>query len=199
VIETDPLARGRARVERRVEGLRIEIPAKRDWSVLAFLILFLVIWLAAGVAEIVEAARGEGELGGQLGPLIILSLGCLWAVWLLSVTFAGKEIATVTAGEFVLERVAWPHRREKRFRRDRIERLRTDAADRPERTFARMWNSQWEQFGLAGGSIVFDYGARTHRFGTKLDEAESRQLVELLAKELGLKLPAVEPARPLPF
>jgi hypothetical protein len=46
---------------------------------------------------------------------------------------------------------------------------------------------------------VFDYGARTHRFGIKLDPAEAKQLAELLAKELGLKLPAVEPERPLPF
>jgi hypothetical protein len=126
-------------------------------------------------------------------------LGSLWSLWLLLANVTGGEVVTITGGELVHQRTWWPFRREKHFRRDRIERLRTDPADHRERTFFRMWNNQWEQFGLAGGSIVFDYGARTHRLGSKLDEAESRQLVELLAKELGLKPPAVEPERPVPF
>jgi hypothetical protein len=64
------------------------------------------------------------------------------------------------------------------------------------RGFTRGWRAQWEIYGLGGGSIVFDYGARTHRFGSKLDEAESRQLTELLAKELRLTPPVLEPERP---
>lgn len=48
------------------------------------------------------------------------------------------------------------------------------------------WREGLEIWGLGGGSIVFDYGARTHRFGSKLDEAESRQLADLLRRELGL-------------
>ena len=41
MIESDPLARGRGRVERRPEGLSIEIPAKRE----SWLLVFFVVWL----------------------------------------------------------------------------------------------------------------------------------------------------------
>ncbi len=39
-------------------------------------------------------------------------------------------------------------------------------------------------WGLGGGTIAFDYGAKTFRFGNGVDEAEARHLVEALNKVL---------------
>ena len=58
------------------------------------------------------------------------------------------------------------------------------------------WTATLELYGFGGGSIVFDYEGRTRRFGSKLDEAESRQLVGLIAAEIGVKPPAPQPERP---
>jgi hypothetical protein len=40
------------------------------------------------------------------------------------------------------------------------------------------WNSPAQMFGT--GTIAFDYGAKTFRFGLGLDESEARQLVARL-------------------
>jgi len=39
------------------------------------------------------------------------------------------------------------------------------------------FSSSLQLWGIGGGVIVFDYGARTHRFGVGLDEAEAKQIV----------------------
>jgi hypothetical protein len=138
VYEPDPLARGRAQVERSPDGLRIEIPAKRDWG-FAGLVLWVVIWASGGVAEIVSLAGGEQEAAGNIA--FPFSGRCRWS-----------GVPGLSCG------------------------------------------ASWD--GIGGGSILFDYGARTHRLGMKLDEAESWLLVDQIAKELRLKLPAPEPERP---
>ena len=33
---------------------------------------------------------------------------------------------------------------------------------------------------IVGGNIAFDYGAKTYRFGSGIDEAEARKIVGLL-------------------
>jgi len=33
-------------------------------------------------------------------------------------------------------------------------------------------------WGLTGGHIAFDYGAKTYRFGAGVDEAEAKQIVK---------------------
>jgi tetrahydromethanopterin S-methyltransferase subunit E len=38
-------------------------------------------------------------------------------------------------------------------------------------------SSSLQLWGVGGGVIAFDYGARTYRFGAGLDEAEAKQIV----------------------
>ena len=38
----------------------------------------------------------------------------------------------------------------------------------------------FEFWGLTGGSIAFDYGSSTQRFGVDIDEAEAKHLIETL-------------------
>ena len=96
----------------------------------------------------------------------------------------------VSADAMTVTRVAGPYRRVRQFMRERIEHLRMEAYPGLLRGMfgsqRDVWRHAMEMWGLGGGSIAFVYGARTHRFGSKLDEAESRQLVELLRLELGL-------------
>jgi hypothetical protein len=192
-VETDPLARGRARVERRTEGLRIEIPAKREWFLIGFLLLWVGFIAAAFIGELASDPDSDAIAGVVIGALF-WCLGAGLLGWIL----IGREIVTATGRELVVERRAGPFRSEKRFDRERIERLRLDAYEGAGSFFKRTFSPKagLEVYGFGGGSIVFDYGARTHRFGSKLDEAESRQLAEQIARELRLEAPALHPERP---
>ena len=38
-------------------------------------------------------------------------------------------------------------------------------------------SSSLQLWGVGGGVLAFDYGARTYRFGAGLDEAEAKQVV----------------------
>jgi hypothetical protein len=178
------------------EGLRIEIPAKRESGFHAFLGAWLGLWTLAGVGML---AGGWGF--DEAFPIFWL---CCWVlVWLLIAaslywSLLGREIVTATPGELIVERAAGPFRSEKRFDASRVNRLRMDAyPGLPRSLFGGLWSwrATLELYGF-GGSVVFDYEGRTRRFGSKLDEAESRQLVELIAAELGVKPPAQAPERP---
>jgi hypothetical protein len=180
VIENDPLARGRASVERGADGLRIEIPAKRVWPLLAFLLLWISFWTFGAGLAVVDLVNGGDDTGGVIFLFLWLGGAALAGgvvVWVLGWNLFGREILTVAGGELVVERRAGPYHSEKRFARDRIVRLRSDPKGS---------ESQWDIWGVTGGSIVLDYGSRTHRFASKLDEAESAQLCELIAADLGL-------------
>ena len=175
MIETEPLARGRARIERRADGLRIEIPTKRDRWLITLIALWLSIMAAAAVTSSEDWEAGTYVLWGGVCAFILTLVA-----WLL----AGREVVTVTQRELVLWRGLGRLGRERRFRRERIERLRPEPYEGMF-SLAQILRGPLDQYGLTGGTIVFDYGARTHRFGSKLDDAETRQLVELIGRELG--------------
>lgn len=190
----DPLAQGRARVERRPSALVIVIPARRDWPLLLFLLVWLGAWITGGVNVISGLMSGDRDDGSTAFLLCWLGgwvLGVLFAVSVVWWTLFGRETISCDQTSLTVTRAAWPFRRSKRFRRDGIERIRGDAfAGVLKNMFSwprDAWRHGLEMWGLGGGSIVFDYGARTHRFGNKLDEAETRQLVELLRRELGAR------------
>jgi hypothetical protein len=152
-------------------------------------VLFVCFWVVAGVEQL-SNPPGRDDVFLQ----VIWPFGFVAVIWGLARILLGKEVVTASDRELAVQPAAtWPLRATKHFARDRIEHLRVDVAPR------NLWQAQLERQGYAGGSIAFDYGARTHRFGSRLDEAESRQLVELLAKELRLEPPAAEPERAPPF
>jgi hypothetical protein len=170
----------RAVIEPSSAGIRVEIPTQlKAWqkAVHGVLLGSTVVGAAWAVA------------GGQ--TLFLISCSLTFVVWLaaLAQQLFGKEVIRADEQELVLETATWPWRYRRRFERDRIERMRAEPAQQ----------GAGEIRAFAIGAVAFDYEDRTYRFGAELGEDESRRLVELLAKELGLKPPAVEPERPVPF
>ena len=152
--------------------------------------VWLVGWTIGGAVTIAALGEGRGSDAFLLAWMAAWALGEAFGLCVLIWSLAGREVIGFTHDAMVVTRVAGPYHRSKRFRRDRIERLRDDPYPGLARSvFARPRDAlrdSLELHGLAGGSIVFDYGARTHRFGSKLDEAETRQLLELFRGELRL-------------
>lgn len=190
-LRDDPLARGRARLEQDLDGaVRIVIPAKREWPMLLFLMFWLGGWTVGGVTVIGALVTGT-EPGSEVFSLFWLgawALGWLFAASVLGWALLGREIVEISGDALSVSRVAGPYRRTRLFQRDHVKRVRTEPYEGALRSMFNVrasWRHGVEMWGLGGGAIVFDYGARTHRFGSKLDDAESRQLAKVVQDELG--------------
>jgi hypothetical protein len=201
-MEDDRLARGRARVERGAEGLEITIRAQREWFVVVFVVVWLSFWLYGGAHAVADLVTGRtgGDTPFLLVWLVAWAAATVLAFASLAWRLAGREIVALAPDELRVTRAVGPFRRTRRFARHRIARVRTDPWRGGRRSAWRSvqtggdWLAVW---GLGGGSVVFDYGARTHRFGIRLDEAESAQIAELLRRELGPAAAEDAPAQAL--
>lgn len=179
-------------MQRSATGTRIVIPAKREWPLLLFLLFWFGGWTAAGITIVSDLISGNP---GEEGTAFIVfwlggwALGWLFAACTLSWSFAGREIVQVEADKVVVSRRAGPYKRVKAFARERISDIRVEPY---EGALSGMFNPRhsWRQgmeiWGLWGGSIVLDYGVRTHRFGIKLDGPEARQISDEIRRELRL-------------
>lgn len=190
--DDDPLARGRSRTERTAGGSRIVIPAKREWPLLLFLLFWFGGWTVAGITVVSDLVSSDAEEEGTAFTVFWLggwALGWLFAASVLTWSLAGKEIIQIDAGGLVVSRLAGPYKRVKRFACDRISDIRVDPYEGLVRGMFNVrhsWRHGMEMWGLGGGSIVLDYGARTHRFGSKLDRPEANQIIDQIHRELRL-------------
>ena len=175
----DRLSRGRARVEERPGGLLVTVPAKRVW----FAMVFWTVWAGfvfatVGNGLLSERQEEDGALVGLLGALLFLGVACalvLAVLWML----AGREEAEVADDRLVLRRRLGPLKRERSFDREKVADLRADPSP------PSMWSGDMRSFGVTGGgTVLFDYGMRTHRFAAALDEAEAKQIARRVEEAL---------------
>jgi hypothetical protein len=174
-------AKPRAQVVDEPSGLRVTIPARRNW----FLLFFLPVWLAGWVV-------GEVAVGGKLftdppsgseGFFLLVWL-VFWTIGGVLFTFfwlwnlAGREVVTLDEEaltiRYALGSAGWSRRFDRREVRD----LRASQSVSMDFRSSLGW---W----LGGfGTVAFDYGARTYRFGRGIDEAEAKQVVAELRRRL---------------
>jgi len=141
--------------------------------------VLLAVWMAGSLLG--EAFGANWLLAGEedtpiffLGAWVVLwtmsggaaLVACLWMA-------RGQEIVTLRPDTLEIRRdvLGWGTTREYDLayaRNLRVSQRRFD----PKRPL--------EVLGVGGGSVAFDYGARTLRFGSSLDEAEARQIVSEL-------------------
>jgi hypothetical protein len=168
-------------LDRGADGFQVTIPARRNW----FLILFLMVWLcgwAAGESSAIAQLAGHPFPRTKPVSATFLSLwlvfwtcggvaACLALLW----NLAGREIITLSATKLVHRTEILGAGRSRSYQVGDIKSLRasTDASS----GFHRSGRGALP-FGAGGiGSLVFDYGARTIRMAPSLDEAEAKMLV----------------------
>lgn len=172
-------AKARYIVENVASGARVTIPTARNW----FVILFLCAWLGGWFFGFTSAS---GEL---LNPsnktptgflsfwLIGWTLGgiaaCLSVLWQLF----GQEVIEVNNGLLIRRILIGGIGLNREYDFSHIEAFRVSQMDVTASHMAR-WSPV--PFGRTAGPIAFDYGARTIRFGSCLDEAEANGLVNYL-------------------
>jgi hypothetical protein len=157
-------------------GLVINIPSAKSWYLILFLAFWLFGWLLGEVSAIRSLAIGKMAAGKTLFVVVWLLGwtvgGCYFSyVWLWNL--AGHEIVSLTPTSLTIRRNILGFGQSSEYDLPSVKNLRVAP------TFGKS-NANFPTLSLIGGTIAFDYGAKTFRFGSSLDEAEASHLVELL-------------------
>lgn len=178
----------RFQAEITTDGFRVVIPASRNW----FTMLFLLAWLGGWTI-------GETKVAGQLlnaGDRTPTAFLFFWLIgWTLGGLFtfgtvlwqlAGREVMTATSLALLYRVEVFGVGISRSYGASYIKNLRaTESSASP------TWNQRRmlpPLFGSGNGLIAFDYGARTIRIGSSLEEAEAKPLVDSLKQHLPLQL-----------
>lgn len=190
----------RYQVEDLGTSLRLVIPSRKNWSVVAFLSFWLMFWLLGelSVIGVVGVNLFRGLLGRTLeqlaeagwsfpevgaGVLFLLVWLIAWTTgggyalytWLWLVT--GKEEVEVDGQAITIRHRILGLSRPKSFLVDHIRDVRIGPAIH---SSILGWPRAPGIWGIAEGSIAFDYGARTFRFASGADEAEAKQILRII-------------------
>jgi len=179
---------GRATIDDNFNTLDISIPSKKNWFIIIFLSFWMCIWLVSIVAIPLTLFTDDSKTPI---PFVFVSLWlCGWTVGGFFVfrtllwNAIGKEVITISQGIMTIDRKGVIFYKAKSYdlSEARNFRVQEDPATSimpygmsPLRTW-RMGNT---------GTIRFDYGMKTVKFGEGVDEAEGSYLLEKLrAKKL---------------
>jgi hypothetical protein len=176
----EPVAAIRSRLETIPTGVEIRIPVRRHIFPLIFLPVWLVGWALGLVAVAGSFLRSGTAPGGQLFTLVWLTLWVIggtgaFTTWLWML--AGAEVLRVAQGAVTLERSLLLFRRRKQYNLKLTQNWRT--VPQPANGWARQ--ESWYPLGFgSGGTLAFDYGAKTIYLARGIDEAEASQLLAQL-------------------
>jgi hypothetical protein len=170
-------ASARYTVESTVDGIRISIPARRNW----FIILFLIAWLGGWFFGEVSAAtellnpRDKTPSGFLAFWLLGWTLGGAFCIAAVLWQLAGREILTVNPSWLIHRVEVFGFGLSRTYLASDVKNLRgTDDAP-------SLFVNQRAWFpplvGSGYGPIAFDYGARTIRLAPGLEEAEAKMPV----------------------
>lgn len=158
------------------------IPSRKSWLALPFLSVWLVGWAFGEVSVVSALLRGPPAPGAlfMVVWLTLWTLGGAAALATLAWGIAGREVIIAGAGVLAVRREVLGVGRSREYAATHVRNLRVaPAAFDPfdVRSSLRFW-------GLGGGLIAFDHGARTVRFGAGVEEAEAADLLQALRERL---------------
>ena len=159
------------------DGLTINIPARRNWFAILFLGFWLCGWAFGEVSVIRELATGKfkGSSLFLIGWLGAWTVGGGAAIYFWTWMLAGREIVTLAPTLLGVRRDILGFGRSREYDLPSIRNLRIDRSPIDNNLSGNALSRS-----MFGGTIAFDYGAKTFRFGGGIDEAEASQLIERL-------------------
>lgn len=181
---------GRATWQDAGTKVTISIPARRNWLILIFLSFWLCGWLMGELMVLgfaTGAAFGMTDMGGEKGPpaafllvwVLFWTAGGLFILRIVWWQLRGHELITVGNGLLTLAKRGLLFHRPKTYDLSEVRHLRAQ-----EDPLAGVFGgfAPFRNFGAFGdaGSLRFDYGLKTVKFGAGLDEAEARYLLQRL-------------------
>jgi hypothetical protein len=186
-----------------IGGFRITIPAQRNIPMLLFLAIWLCGWAIGEVMVPIDAlvglTSGQGKMGGGEGLLLLLVWFPFWTVAGLVIMFAlwwnlaGREVVILSDGALVVRREVGSLQRSRSFDLAGVRNLRYAPLVYNFFSMSGSWGYQLQILGVGGGTVAFDHGGKTHRFGIGLSEIEANRLVTTIKQSYKIADDGVEP------
>lgn len=157
------------------DGIEVSIPSKKNWFITIFLPLWLGLWFLGEMSAIKEIIKGaQDHQGFMILWLAGWTAGGAFAAtaWLWNV--AGKEILKFTQSAMTYTRAIGGLKISREYDLTHVKDLRVSPT--PSGFFIQ--GGGFDMLGLNGGPISFDYGAKTVRIGSGVDEAEAKIIVQ---------------------
>lgn len=165
----------RSEIHETPEVLEIVIPTRRNGLIIGLLGFWLLCWVLGGVSVISSLFYQSGDDSG-LSVFIWLSAWIIAGALVLTVwlwNLHGCEIIRLNGHDLHYRKNFVLFCRSREFDLQHVKNLRVN----PALNISLWLRSTIEFWGVGGGSILFDYGYSTWRFGVGLDEAEARHLI----------------------
>jgi hypothetical protein len=170
----------RTRLQRlpTVSGTEFHILAKKDWSSLIFIPVWLAFWTFGGITAMNWVIHPGPSTPRAFITLWLAGwlLGEVWAIYWWLWTAFGKEIVTIGEGELTIKRDVLGHGRTRRFPIGSVANLRASGVF-PSSSY---WGNYLVQQKLAGGTVGFDVQGQVKKFGIQLTEPEAQEVVREL-------------------
>lgn len=176
--------KGRATFNESFDAFEVIIPTKKNW----FLILFLGVWLggwAAGETFAIGALTSQILDGEGFDKVFIFLWLCAWTVggFFAMKTFwwnlIGKEAITFKQGQVTIAKKGSLFSRPKTYDLREVKKIR---AKEEESIFGSPFGGKTNMSAMnsQGGTLRFDYGLQTVKFGIGLSEAEANFILDTL-------------------
>lgn len=155
------------------------MPGRRSWFVIGFLGFWICGWAVAEVMVPMQVFQGDAPPEGEsfmLAWFVVWTIGGLLAIYAWLWQVIGKEIVTVQEQTVTTRRDIGGFGFDNEYDLLQMRDLRVGPVDINPLDFS----SSLQLWGIGGGVIAFEHGAKAYRFGAGLDEAEAKHVVTAL-------------------
>jgi hypothetical protein len=167
------------------KGLEIVIPSQKNIFLILFLAAWLVGWCVGEVTVPTTFFKGNKDTGALIFSaawLVAWTIGGALAIYAWLWNVAGKEKVTINNSTLTIKRDLFGYGREREYEVSSISNLRV--SPQPYNPFN--FSDSMKFWGIGGGILSFDYGYKTYRFGSSIDEAEASQLLNTIKERYKL-------------
>jgi hypothetical protein len=158
--------------------MKIIMPVKKD----IMLIIFSLVWIPGAIYALIS---GGPDMNGESGEPMPIFFTWEWG-WTIGIIFISVLLIwTVTGRETIIFNHRYCHIKKgifefvlfsKTYELTHIKNLKINPVDTEKNFFGQPKNGQ--RYGFNGGKIQFDYGMKTKKFGTGIDQPEAQFLIE---------------------
>jgi hypothetical protein len=176
---------GRADIYEIFNGIALTIPSVKNWFIIVFIGFFVGIWSIGVIAVIVSSA-----VSNNVPVFVILLMLCFWGAFIIIPlriflwNVMGKEIISFEGDVLTLDKKYLLFYKAKSY--DLTEAHNFRVQEDPIASIMPFGMTPFRMLRMTNsGTIKFDYGMQTIKFGEGVDEAEANFILEKLrAKKL---------------